>query len=91
LSGLIVSEISSEFVIHVTGEYDYRFSSSEKRNNILLTICKSYYMNVKNSPLPFFFKEDINLIEFTTTEDDRKKNLVRIPKSDPELMNEDSL
>jgi len=41
--------------------------------------------------LAFFFKDDVNLIEFTTTEDCKKKGLCRIPKSDPELMNEDSL
>ena len=56
LSGITVSELSSEFVIHVRSEYDYRFGSPTKRNRILSTICHAYYLNVRAQPLAFFFR-----------------------------------
>jgi len=56
LSGITVSEMSSEFVLHIRGEYDYRYGSADKRDIILLMLCHSYYLNVKNKPLSFFFK-----------------------------------
>jgi len=56
LMGITVSEMSSEFVLHVRDEYDYRYSSPDNRDKILTTICKAYYMNITNKPLIFFFK-----------------------------------
>jgi len=91
LTGITVSELSSEFVIHVRSEYDYRFGSPSKRNRILSVICHAYYQNVRAQPLAFFFKDDVNLIDYTTTEDDKKKNIVRMPKEGAQLMDEDAL
>jgi serum/glucocorticoid-regulated kinase 2 len=91
LMGITVSEMSSEFVLHVRDEYDYRYSSPDKRDKILTTICKAYYMNITNKPLIFFFKDDINLIQYTTTEDDKKKGEMRMPKEDATQMDEDAL
>jgi len=56
LAGLSVSELSTEFVIHVRDEYDYRYSSPDRRDRILAMIARAYYMNVRNKPLAFFFK-----------------------------------
>jgi len=56
LSGISVSDSSSEFVIHVADEYDYRYASPGKRDQILMAICKTYYDNVKGLPLRFFFR-----------------------------------
>jgi len=56
ISGLTVSEMSSEFVIHVKEEYDYRYSSSERREQILLMITRSFHLNVLIRALPFYFK-----------------------------------
>jgi serum/glucocorticoid-regulated kinase 2 len=91
LSGITVSELSSEFVIHVRSEYDYRFGSPTKRNRILSTICHAYYLNVRAQPLAFFFRDDVNLIDYTTTEDDKKKGIVRMPKEGAALMDEEAL
>jgi len=91
LTGITVSELSSEFVIHVRSEYDYRFGSPSKRNRILSVICHAYYQNVRAQPLAFFFKDDVNLIDYTTTEDDKKKNIIRMPKEGAQLMDEDAL
>jgi serum/glucocorticoid-regulated kinase 2 len=47
-------------------------------------------MNVKKKPLTFFFKDNLNLHEFTTTEDDRKAGRFRIPTEGPALMDEET-
>jgi len=91
LAGITVSEMSSEFVLHIRGEYDYRYGSADKRDHILLALSHSYYLNVKNKPLAFYFKDDVNLIDYTTTEDDKKKGVLRMPKDEAKLLDEESL
>ena len=56
LSAITVSDMSSEFIIHVCGEYDYRYSCNDRRNQILLMMTRAYYLNIFNKSLPFFFK-----------------------------------
>jgi len=56
IAGITVSELSSEFVIHVRDEYDYRYASADRRDRILLMICRSYALNIKTKPMLFFFK-----------------------------------
>ena len=56
LTAITISTLSSEFVLHIESEYDYRLASDSKREKILLAICKSYAMNSKKKPLYFFFK-----------------------------------
>ena len=60
LAGITVSELSSEFVVHVRDEYDYRYASPDKRDKILTMLCRSYYLNVKTRPLAFYFKVNIS-------------------------------
>jgi len=54
--GISVSEQSSEFVLHIGDEYDYRYASPNRRDRILQVLCSSYYHNAPNKPLTFFFK-----------------------------------
>ena len=42
LSGITYSSSSAEFVLHVPDEYDYRYSSDERRDAILTLIVDSY-------------------------------------------------
>jgi len=91
IGGITISEISSEFVVHIPTEYDYRFSSPDKRERIIENIAHAYYLNVKNNPLKFFFKDDVNLIEVTTTEDDMKKGVSRFPKQGGTIMSEQEI
>ena len=56
LSGITVSDMSSEFIIHINEEYDYRYSCNSRRDQILLMITKAYYINIFNKSLSFFFK-----------------------------------
>ena len=56
VSGITVSDMNSEFVIHVNEEYDYRYSSNDRKDQILLMLTRSYCYNVFNRSLSFFFK-----------------------------------
>jgi len=90
LSAISVSDISSEFVLHVPDEYDYRYASPEKRDRILTVLCRAFVQNHQR-PLIFFFKNDINLTNYTTTEDDAKIQVSRIPTDESLALNEDTL
>jgi hypothetical protein len=59
ISGITVSKLGPEFVIHVPKEYDYRFSSPDFKELIFQNIAKGY--SNKNKKLAFWFKDDINL------------------------------
>lgn len=59
--GITISKSGSEFVIHIPDEYDYRYASFNKRNEIISSILKA------RGTLPIYFKEEIQLIPFTTT------------------------
>jgi len=48
-------------------------------------------MNCKNTILYFFWKPDVNLTAYTTTEDDKKVSCIRIPVDDPVEVNEEIL
>jgi len=88
LSAITMSERSSEFVIHVKDEYDYRYSSPQ-RDKIFLMILKSYEMNAKK-PLNFFYRQDLDLHGFTTIEDDMRSGILRMPTDNPILMDRKS-
>jgi len=89
--GVTLSKTSYEFVIHIPEEYDYRYSSPEKRDKILESIALSYNTCTKDKLLAFYFKEDPNLIQFTTTKADKKKNVSRIPTDKPLYFNTQGL
>lgn len=89
--GITVSELSSEFVLHIGDEYDYRYASPNRRDRILQVLCNSYYHNVPNRPLPFFFKEDINLVKFTTTKVDKKAGVTRMPQDNAITLDNNTL
>lgn len=61
-----MSSIGTEFVIHVPEEYDYRYSSYDKRNKIVQYILRGYCELTRNK-LPVYFKEDVSLYNYATT------------------------
>lgn len=61
--GITVGVIGTEFVVHVPEEYDYRYSSPERRDQAVLCILQA----LKGATLPIFFKDEIALTAFTTT------------------------
>lgn len=61
--GITIGMIGTEFTIHVPDEYDYRYSSPDRRDYAILSILKA----LKGAPLLIFFKEEVNLTNWTTT------------------------
>lgn len=61
LTGVSVSSLSSEFVLHVASEYDYRYASPENREKIILTLHKAFYMGFVQELLPFYFHVSFTL------------------------------
>ncbi|CAD8061468.1 unnamed protein product [Paramecium sonneborni] len=82
ISAIIVSNIGTEFVLHVSQEYDYRFQSSDFRKTILETLI-IVYNSLTYKKLPFYFKDDFTLISYCTTENDVKKGIKRYPIEKP--------
>ncbi|CAK87907.1 unnamed protein product (macronuclear) [Paramecium tetraurelia] len=87
--GITVGLIGTEFVVHVPEEYDYRYSSSERRDYAVLCIIKAYCQQNKGAALPIFYKDELTLTAYTTTKVDKKKGINRLPTTGSELMNED--
>lgn len=70
---------SIEFTIHVPLEYDYRFHS-QRRDQILEILKKLYIISMKkNCPVYTVITKDLK--QFTTTENDKKKNILKFPPS----------
>jgi serum/glucocorticoid-regulated kinase 2 len=91
VTAITVSKMSCEFVLHCPEEYDYRYSSAEKRDQLLEIITKAWLVITgKKIGLPYFYKDDLNLTNWTTTKADKKKNISRVPTDKPILLNEES-
>lgn len=68
---------STEFVIHVPEQYDYRYQS-DKRDEIIQSI-KMAYISLMKTDLPIYGLDVKDLKSYTTTERDKIKNKSRIP------------
>lgn len=70
---------SSEFVIHVEKQHDYRYSGGEKkRENAIYAICMAFRM-MTGRKIPFHFKEEADLRAYQTHDTDVKKNINKRP------------
>jgi serum/glucocorticoid-regulated kinase 2 len=90
ITGLTVSRYGSEFVIHIKKEHDYRLSSKQYKLNFVKEICQGY-CKAHSSEMPCFYKDDLALIEFTTTVFDRKEGISRMPKEKPVMLNPENV
>ena len=61
-------KLPKEFIIHVDKEYDYRFLS-DKCFEICRYIRVLFY-RIKLESLPFFYKTEASLFEYTTSKKD---------------------
>ena len=89
LEAISLSTMSSEFVIHVKDEYDYRFLSYDKRDEfievVLDVICGERKLS---TGFPIYFVPLMNLNEIMTTQTNLKsKNMVRPEKDCLKIMN----
>ena len=80
---------SSEFVIHVPKEYDYRYTS-DKKDDIISTL-KLAYVSCKKKNLPIYGIESRSLRDYTTTEKDMKRGITRVPEESKQIKGEDLL
>jgi len=81
------SRCTTEFTVHVPSSYDYRFAT-EKREEILDVLKRCYYIK-KQKNVPMFYATSKDLREFTTTEKDMKKEVVRFPTPNYRTTEED--
>lgn len=89
LDALSLSTLSSEFVLHVKNEHDYRFLSYDKRDQfvsiLLKVVCEERNLC---SAFPVYFVPLVNLNEVLTTSAHAKKNQpVRPNKEYLKIMN----
>jgi len=69
-----------EFTIHVPSKYDYRFTSAKR--DLILDIIKRVHIAIKGANVPVFCIGKKDLKEFTTTENDMKKQKSNFPPSE---------
>jgi len=85
-----VDPSSSQLIIHVDGEYDYRYEAGEKRNKILEAIMAARF-DLGHQEFGLFFKDDYDLYKFQTSQADCRKKLSKRPQRNklvvtPELL-----
>lgn len=90
LSGVTknLSKASSEFVIHVENQPDYRISC-EKRNEFIDTLKLAYITLRKDNLKIFGIPKTKSLVDFVTTERDIQKGKTRMPLALSRLTDED--
>lgn len=89
LESITKSKLSSEFVLHIKDEYDYRFLSFNRRNEIIEKIL-FIMCNIKHLCTAFKIYEvnQINLKAYMTTHDFfKKRKFVRPPEQFAVIMN----
>lgn len=79
IKAIIVSKIGTEFIVHVPSEYDYRYisysfryASSDRRETIIYYLLKAY-RKLKNDKLPIYYKDELSLVHYATTKEEKKK------------------
>jgi len=89
LESISLSTMSSEFVLHIKGEYDYRLLSYERRQDIIETILK-VICNIKKlaTSFPMYYVPMINLNSIMTTHSlYKQKKFVKPSKNYLNVMN----
>ena len=71
--------VSDQFVLNINGEYAYQYDGLKKRRKIMKALSKMY-SEFHSDPLVFYQKEDQDLKEFHTTDDDFRKKIDKKPK-----------
>jgi serum/glucocorticoid-regulated kinase 2 len=79
VTGVTMSQSGFEFVIHIPGEHDYRYSSSEHKEQAVSSLCQAYCRLTGKKGLSVFLKPELTLEKYTTTKTDAKKAVSRMP------------
>ena len=84
IAGITMSKLGHEFVVHVPSEYDYRFESPDKREEIISITIRQYQVE-KRGQLAFWFVDDLSLAKYQTTKMDKKNGISKIPTMQPSV------
>lgn len=68
-------------------EYDYRYSSTDLRDRIIYYILKARW-NVTKEKLPIYYRDELNLVFYAMTKEDKKKFGVKEVKGSYVLHND---
>lgn len=69
----------NQFVLHVAGQYDYRYNGGENTEKIIRTIA-NIYNAAHNAPFIMYFIEETDLGRFHTTDDDLSLSVIKRPR-----------
>ncbi len=81
------SKESTEFVLHIPSEYDYRYMSEQRE--AIIQVIKEGYARLATKNLPIYGVPHHFLKDFVTSKSDRKKNILKIPEEGFRLKEED--
>eukprot|EP01016_Furgasonia_blochmanni_P045974 TRINITY_DN6552_c0_g1_i4.p1 TRINITY_DN6552_c0_g1~~TRINITY_DN6552_c0_g1_i4.p1 ORF type:complete len:526 (+),score=128.19 TRINITY_DN6552_c0_g1_i4:273-1850(+) len=91
INEITVSKYSGEFIIHVPEEYDYRYSSNNEREIIIMTLYEEIMKRFPTKRLGFFLKSYMTLENFTTTKYDKRDGYNRRPTEPPQFFDASGL
>lgn len=77
-----------QFIIHVQGEYDYRYNAGQKREKIIKSLMNSHFAQ-SNVPFVLFCRDEADLAKFHTNDDDLKEKKDKRPKEGKILVTPD--
>lgn len=66
-------------------EYDYRYSSQDNKQLIIEVLCDAYNKGTKKK-LAFHYKDDLTLLQYTTSKLDSKRGNSKRPKDAPQFL-----
>lgn len=72
IKAISFSKIGTEFILHVPTEYDYRYSSIDMRDRIIYFVLKGHW-ETKKEKLPIYYRDELNLVFYAMTKEDKKK------------------
>ena len=72
IEAISFSKIGTEFILHVPSEYDYRYSSTDLRDRIIYFVLKAH-CGGKDKKMPIYYRDELNLVFYAMTKEDKKK------------------
>ena len=75
LLGVTMSAVNDAFVLHVNGDYDYRYDSPAKKS--IYALIKAVYADMTKLVLPIYMITKIDLREYTFMTNSLKKTVKR--------------
>lgn len=87
---MTVSRFGHEFVVHVSKEHDYRFSSPNMKLRIVETLVECW-CKYHNKKMPLYYYDDLTLEIYTTTITDLDKNKRKEHVSEPVYLDSESM